>query len=83
MVRQGRPRNCLAFALSLGVVDRIGTVTANSSFFTFGGDHPEDLLDTPFAAYTASLAGKASINRCRRDKSSVMSKAQWNNSPKK
>ena len=25
-------------------------VTANSSFFTFGGDHPEDLLDAPFEA---------------------------------
>ena len=23
-------------------------VTANSSWWTFGGDHPEDLLDTPF-----------------------------------
>jgi Domain of unknown function (DUF4823) len=38
-------------------------VTANSSFFTFGGDHPEDLLDAPFEAYAASLAGKTTANR--------------------
>ena len=38
-------------------------VTANSSFFSFGGDHPEDLLDVPFEAYAASLAGKAIVNR--------------------
>ena len=34
-------------------------VTANSSWWTFGGDHPEDLLDTPFESYAASLVGKA------------------------
>jgi hypothetical protein len=38
-------------------------VTANSSWWTFGGDHPEDLLDTPFEAYAASLVGKANPNR--------------------
>jgi hypothetical protein len=38
-------------------------VTANSSWWTFGGDHPEDLLDTPFESYSASLAGKANPNR--------------------
>lgn len=38
-------------------------VTANNSFFTFGGDHPEDLLDAPFEVYAASLAGKKPINR--------------------
>ena len=38
-------------------------VTANSSWWTFGGDHPEDLLDTPFEAYAAALAGKANLNR--------------------
>lgn len=38
-------------------------VTANSSWWTFGGDHPEDLLDTPFEAYAAALAGKANPNR--------------------
>jgi uncharacterized protein DUF4823 len=38
-------------------------VTANSSWWTFGGDHPEDLLDTPFESYASSLAGKANPNR--------------------
>jgi hypothetical protein len=38
-------------------------VTANSSWWTFGGDHPEDLLDAPFEAYAAALAGKANPNR--------------------
>ena len=38
-------------------------VTANSSWWTFGGDHPEDLLDTPFEAYAASLAAKANPKR--------------------
>ena len=38
-------------------------VTANSSWWTFGGDHPEDLLDTPFEAYAAALVGKANPNR--------------------
>jgi hypothetical protein len=28
-----------------------------------GGDHPEDLLDTPFEAYAASLVAKANPNR--------------------
>jgi Domain of unknown function (DUF4823) len=32
-------------------------VTANRSWWTFGGDHP-DLGDTPFDSYAASLAGK-------------------------
>jgi len=34
-------------------------VSAKSSYWTLGGDHPEDLLDAPFEAYAASLAGKA------------------------
>lgn len=33
-------------------------VTASSSWWTMGGDHPEDLLDTPFAVYAGKLAGK-------------------------
>jgi hypothetical protein len=37
-------------------------VTANSSWWTFGGDHPEDLLDAPFESYAASLAAKANPN---------------------
>ena len=44
-------------------------MTANSSFFTFGGDDPEDLLDAPFESYAASLAGKRRlIDRWRHDK---------------
>jgi hypothetical protein len=38
-------------------------VTANSSWWTFGGDHPEDLLDASFESYSASLASKANPNR--------------------
>ncbi len=30
-------------------------VDASSRFMTFGGDHPQDLLATPFATYVASL----------------------------
>jgi hypothetical protein len=37
-------------------------VSASSSWWTMGGDHPEDLLDSPFEAYAASLAGKPNPN---------------------
>jgi hypothetical protein len=40
-------------------VDRFGARESEQQLFTFGGDHPEDLLDTPFEAYAASLADKA------------------------
>ncbi|PTX93471.1 hypothetical protein DB345_17850 [Spartobacteria bacterium LR76] len=33
-------------------------VTANSSWWTLGGDQPEDLIDQPFAVYAAKLAGR-------------------------
>ena len=32
-------------------------ISANSSYWTMGGDHPEDLLQRPFKVYAASLAG--------------------------
>ena len=38
-------------------------VSAKSSYWTFGADHPEDLMDAPFEAYAASLAGKNTANR--------------------
>lgn len=38
-------------------------ISAKSSYWTLGGDHPEDLLDAPFEAYAASLAGKTTANR--------------------
>ena len=63
MVRESGPRQSLAAALSLWEPSTLALVTANSSWRTFGGDHPEDLLTTPFESYTASLAGKANPNR--------------------
>lgn len=38
-------------------------VSAKSSWWTFGGDHPEDLLDLPFDVYAAGLAGVRKPNR--------------------
>jgi hypothetical protein len=32
-------------------------VSAKSSWWTFGGDHPEGLIDLPFEVYAAGLAG--------------------------
>jgi len=32
-------------------------ISAKSSWWTLGGDHPEDLLDLPFEVYSAGLAG--------------------------
>jgi len=34
------------------------TVSAKSSWWTFGGDHPEDFLDLPFEVYASNLASK-------------------------
>lgn len=33
-------------------------VTASSSWWTLGGDQPEDLVDSPFAVYAGQLAGQ-------------------------
>ena len=38
-------------------------VSAKSSYWTMGGDHPEDLLDLPFQVYAASLAGRPKSDR--------------------
>ena len=39
-------------------------VTANSSWWTFGGDHPEDLIDTPVRVLL-SVAGGQSKSKSR------------------
>ena len=37
-------------------------VTANSSWWTLGGDQPDGLIDLPFAVYASMLAGKPASN---------------------
>jgi hypothetical protein len=38
-----------------GAVVRTATISGRSSWFTFGGDHPQDLLDSPVKEFVKSL----------------------------